>query len=91
MGGGQVAEVAGEGLLARVVEVMGLEDQRLVDVEGLADGGDLLRGERPGDVDAGDPGADACGDLGDLEGHEGSFQTRAGVEPRYWLAGRGRP
>ncbi len=53
VGGGEVAEVAGEGLLALVVEVHVVEGQGLVDVEGLADRGDLFLVERLGDVYAG--------------------------------------
>lgn len=64
---GQVAEVAGEGLLALVVEVDVVEDQCLVLIQGGTQGGDGLGVQGLGDVDAGNLGADVRGDLPDLD------------------------
>src|ERR1039457_2483749 len=64
---GQRAEVAGEPLLAVVIDADTAEDQRLVLAERGADRGHRVRVQLKGGADAGDLGADPRGNLAEAK------------------------
>ena len=63
-----LAELPREGDLGHVVEVLVAEEDDLVREQRLPDLRDDLRGERPGDVDAGDLRPDVPGEPADAYG-----------------------
>jgi hypothetical protein len=63
----ELAELAGEALLAGIVEHKIVEDERLVLVQGLTNLGDCAGIELGSDVDAAYRSSDPSGDLADLE------------------------
>ncbi len=67
VGVGELAEVAGEGDLGGVVELLPPEEDDLVAMEGLLDRLDGLGGQRLGEVHAVDVGSDVTGDGADRE------------------------
>jgi hypothetical protein len=89
--GGQLAEVAGEALLARVVHVDAAEHERLVLVQRRSDRGHRVRVQVEVGSEADHLGADARGELAGLQlggggGHDAFLSVVAN-----WLGGRGRP
>jgi hypothetical protein len=62
----QFAEIAAEGELGLVVEVLVVEDQDGVAVHAGLDGRDLLCGQRPGQVDPGRVPGEVRGERGDV-------------------------
>jgi hypothetical protein len=77
--GSQLAEGAGEALLADIVEIDVTEHQGLVLFERRPQGGDGRRIQLIGEIDPGDLGADMGGDFADFEiggsGRECSHST----------------
>ena len=90
---GQRAEIAGEPLLARIVQANTAENERLVLVQRRPDRGHSVRVQPELGAQAGDLGADAGGELADAEaragrcrGHGASFLMRH--SPWRWMTRR---